>query len=195
MGKKTSYNRKAANPSYLFVFVDLEDEYLTFSKQRKTRKARPRKVSQCLINSQRILSFARKNKMKIAHFRTSNKKPSIDQKSPPPKGHDHVRPRQDELVFVSKLPSCYSNSNFHSVLKRLDNPHVILIGLRQTQTCLSTATDAYHNYHDLTYIRDCSLTPALGNQNEVESNALVSDIINMYSRVLTTKEFLSQYKH
>ena len=56
---------KQHHSSLVFLFMDLELEYLAGKKTQRSKQ-----FYKCLIRAQRVLQFARKNNLKIVHFRS-----------------------------------------------------------------------------------------------------------------------------
>ncbi len=174
----------------LFVFMDFHLEF--FSDNKAYSKG---DLKKCIEKCRKVLNYARKNRFPIAHFRQNHQGTAIHYKNTASdlvRWFKDFRPMHNEMIFERTFPSCYSSKNFNSYLSKIINPHIILLGLTSTHGCLQTALDAYSRRHDLTFIRDGSATPALGDYSSNDAHLMISEIINIYSRVLTAQEFLEQ---
>ncbi len=172
----------------LFVFVDLQAEYTA-----KGRAYALQGMKRCIHNCKRVLEYARKNGLPIAHFRQIHRGAFFNKSSEFVHWLDEFKPIHSEMIFERDLPSCYSNKAFCRLLDNMNNPHIVLLGLTGPQACLSTAVDAYHRNHDVTFLRDCSATPAMGNIPEDRAHHYISQVINLYARVLRTKDFMQEH--
>lgn len=176
--------------SPLFVFVDLHPQYANQNKAFNQRE-----FTRCIYNCYRVINFAREKGYAIAHCR-QKENPWAPQypDTELTEWLDELRPEHDEMLFERGMPSCYSNKVFSKILDQLEKPHIILLGLTGPNACLSTAIDAFHRNHDLTYLYDSSATPVIGNVLGQESHKILCEIINLYARVVSTREILKQYQ-
>ena len=188
MYKATQKKSRLLEQAPIFVFVDLQAEYMAEGRAF----ALPR-LKECIFNCKLVLKYARKNKLPIAHFRQVHRGAFFNLASEYVHWLEDFKPVHSEMIFERDLPSCYSNKAFCRMLENMDDPHIVLMGLTGPQACLSTAVDAFHRNHHLTYLSDCSATPAMANLPDYKAHSVISQVINLYGRAMKTKEFMKHY--
>lgn len=167
----------------LICFIDLQQEYLAEGRALAVEKTDP-----WLNNCARMLAFARKQRLPIAHFRQLRRGPFLNPATPFADWIEAFRPRPSEMVFERPLPSCYAATGFAEMIANMDDPYLVIVGLTASGACMATALDSFHRSHASCFVADASWNQPLGSCDAVQSNALVSDIIGQYSDVLTTDE-------
>ena len=190
MKTENSNSREIIQNPPLFAFVDLQSDF-TGSSKRSTLKH----LEECMRNCKLVLDYARQNNLPIAHFRRLHKDQLSVRKPNSLHWLEDFKPMYNEMIFERSLPSCYSSKPFSKLISTIRNPHIILLGLTGPQACLSTAIDAYHHNHDLTFISDGSVSPALKEYCDKKTHNFISEVINLYSRVLKAGEFIKQQNY
>jgi len=170
----------------IFLFVDLQLEYLSFGRAFALEN-----LEDCLSNSLKILEMARESGMAIAHFRRLMDGTFFNHETKFSNWIEDFQPRPNEMVFEREQPSIYSNAAFTAFLGSINFPELIVTGLTGENSCLSTAVESAHRNHRATFIHDASASRSISNLSEKKSHAFVTEIINVYAEVTTTREIIS----
>lgn len=167
------------------AFVDLQIEHITRERAYSIQNLDP-----WTGNCKRLLHGVRQLRLPLAHFRQLRSGAFFNKKSKFSQWIEDFRPRANEAIYERQLPSCYSNSSFSEYVGQMNRPTIILAGLTADQSCLSTVVEAYHRNHEVIYVRDASFNPVIGSLSEEKSHDIVSRIISLYAKVVTTDEIL-----
>jgi nicotinamidase-related amidase len=174
----------------LICFVDLQVEYVA-----EGRALALEEVTAWTKNCRELLSVARAQRRPIAHFRQLRRGPFLNPATSFACWIEEFRPRPSEMVFERDLPSCYTSTDFASVLDHIDNPTIILAGLTGDGACLATVLEGFHRRHHYIFVRDASWTPRLGVLDGPASHACVSAIIGEYAEVSSTASIIRWLGH
>ena len=169
----------------LICFLDLQVEYVSEGRALALEQQKP-----WMGNCRRLLSFARAERMSIAHFRQLWKAPLLNAATEFSSWIAEFRPRPSEMVFERDAPSCYAADGFVCVLDNIEKAHIIIAGLTGHGACLATALDGYHRSHHITFVSDASWTPALGSLTPAMSHACITEIITCYADVMSTNRMV-----
>src|SRR5262249_61612449 len=80
-------------------------------------------------NCRRLLAFARRERMSIAHFRQLWRGTLLNPATPFAGWIEEFRPRPSGMVFERNLPSCYAADGFVSILHNIHSPPPLLARL------------------------------------------------------------------
>ena len=97
-----------------------------------------------------------------------------------------IEPTRSDMIFDRSLPSCYANSEFGEMVERIGGVYVIA-GLFGEGACLSTAIDAFHREHRITFLADASASRACWDVSAEAMHKAVSGIMSHYAYVGGTK--------
>ena len=175
--------RQRSHP--VMCFVDLQLEYVSAGRALAVDEMEP-----WLGNCRRLLEFSREQRLPIAHFRQLRRGSFLNAATPFAGWIEEFRPRPSEMVFERDLPSCYTASEFESIVNNTDNPILVVCGLTSSGACLATVLDGFHRNHTVCFVGDASHSQALGSANSNEVNEVTSEIIRQYAEVLTTEQLI-----
>jgi len=175
--------RQRNNP--VLCFVDLQQEYVSQGRALAVDEVEPWRS-----NCSRLLSFAREQRMPIAHFRQLRRGAFLNPATNFASWIEEFRPRPSEMVFERAMPSCYSAEGFSAVIDNIDNPILVVAGLTSSGACLATLLDSFHRNHAGCFISDASWSQPLGSVSGGEANGFSTEIIRQYSDVMTTEELI-----
>ncbi len=167
------------------AFVDLQVEHIA-----KERAYSIQNLDPWISNCKRLLDGVRRLRLPLAHFRQLRSSAFFNKNSDFSQWIEDFRPTANEAIYERQLPSCYSNSSFSDYMNQISQPVMILAGLTADQSCLSTAVEAYHRGHRIIYVSDASSNPVVGSLSEEKSHNIVSHIISLYAKIVTTEEIL-----
>ena len=100
-----------------------------------------------------------------------------------------VEPTRSDMIFDRQMPSCYANSEFADMVDRIGGVYVIA-GLFGEGACLSTAIDAFHREHRVTFLADASASRAYWDVSADTMHRAVSGIMSHYAHVGGTKPWI-----
>jgi nicotinamidase-related amidase len=169
----------------VLCFVDLQREYIAEGRALAVDQVEP-----WMGNCTRLLAFARRQRLPIAHFRQLRRGAFLNPATDFAGWIDEFRPRPSEMVFEREMPSCYSAHGFQAMVDHIDNPILVVAGLTSSGACLATALDCFHRNHAGCFISDASWSQPLGLIGGQEANALSTEIIRQYSDVMSTEELI-----
>jgi nicotinamidase-related amidase len=177
--------RRSSDSSPLVCFVDLQMEYVA-GNRRLALADRDPWASNCRL----LMDAARQRRLSIAHFRQLRRETDFNVATEFSGWIDEFRPRPFEMVFERSMPSCYAAEKFDALLRALDDPEYLLVGLTGGGACLSTAVDAFHRGDRCVFIEDASASPGIGGLGEIQSHEVVTDLIRSYCHVITSSQAL-----
>jgi nicotinamidase-related amidase len=169
----------------VLCFIDLQLEYVSDGRALAMDETDP-----WLGNCRRLLSFAREQRLPIAHFRQLRRGAFLNPATSFSGWIEEFRPRPSEMVFERSMPSCYSAPGFPAMTDNIDDPLIVLSGLTSSGACLATVLDSFHRNHTSCFISDASWSQPLGCASSSEANAFSGEIIRQYSDVMSTDELI-----
>ncbi len=98
-------------------------------------------------------------------------------------------PTRVDMVFDRQMPSCYSSMEFAEMADRMEGSYVIA-GLFGEGACLSTAIDAFHRDHRITFLADASVSRARRDVSALTMHKAVSGIMSLYAQVGGTQPWI-----
>jgi nicotinamidase-related amidase len=102
---------------------------------------------------------------------------------------DGFEPTRSDMIFDRQMPSCYASEDFAEMVDRIGGVYVIA-GLFGEGACLSTAIDAFHREHRITFLADASASRACWDVPADAMHRAVSGIISHYAYVGGTKPWI-----
>jgi nicotinamidase-related amidase len=106
-----------------------------------------------------------------------------------PRWIDGFEPRRSDMIFDRQLPSCYANNEFAQMVDRIGGVYVIA-GLFAEGACLSTAIDAFHRDHRITFLADASASRARQDVPAEAMHKAVAGIMSLYAYVGGTQPWI-----
>ena len=94
------------------------------------------------------------------------------------------------MVFERNRPSCYASSQFSDVIASSGGNYV-LAGFAGEAACLSTAVDAFHRGHHVTYLFDASASHDLDDIASSQAHRVVAKVMGLYGDVMPTSSWIS----
>lgn len=182
------YRNSALTPTV--ILIDLQQEYISPQRALGLGSAAAA-VEKC----RQLLAFARACRFPVAHVRWTqseiyfNKQQSYSQWIP------DLGPRGADMVFERSMPSCYAARSFAEMMEHGGGQNAVIAGFTGSIACLSTAIDAYHRNHTVTFLSDASASHAIGAADEAEAHRYATDIISLYAPVATTDDWIAQFSN
>jgi nicotinamidase-related amidase len=165
----------------LVVFIDLQATHvpcLSAPERCDTAEA--------LENAGRLLAFARRHRMPIAHFRIRPRYACWGEQSSA--WVSGFEPRGNEHVFERTRASCFSNASFERMLAMIRSPEIIFAGFSAEDGCLATAVDLNNRGYSGSFVKDCSFSKPLGTLGARETRAIVNDLIGRFAKIVALQE-------
>jgi nicotinamidase-related amidase len=169
----------------ILVFVDLQQEYIASPRALAIPTA-----PDALVNCRAALVHARRMGWPIAFIRWAGRSPFFNQATKFSHWIEGFEPTGADMIFERGRPSCYASSQFSEVIAS-SGGNYILAGFAGEAACLSTAIDAFHRGHRMTYLMDASASHGLDDMTGSEVHTAVSKIIGLYGDVMSTKSWIS----
>ncbi len=164
----------------VLVLVDLQQEYIASPR----RLALPH-IAEALVQCRSALSHARDIGLPVAFIRWLGKSTFFNSASRFVDWIEGFEPLHTEMVFERAKPSCYASSSFAKMIDQ-SGGHFVVAGFAGEAACLSTAVDAFHRGHHMTYLSDASTSHPLNEISASETHRLISLVISLYANVVET---------
>ncbi len=145
--------------------------------------------SEAIENCRAALYHARARGFLVAFSRRLTSSNSLWATPNYPPWIDGIEPTRSDMIFDRRLPSCYTNSEFADMVERIGGVYVIA-GLFGEGACLSTAIDAFHREHHITFLADASASRACWDVSAEAMHKAVSGIMSHYAFVGGTKPWI-----
>jgi nicotinamidase-related amidase len=142
--------------------------------------------SEAIENCRAALRHARARGFPVAFSRQLASSNNLWAAPKYPSWIDGIEPTRSDMIFDRPLPSCYANSEFGDMVDRIGGVYVIA-GLFGEGACLSTAIDAFHREHRITFLADASASRACWDVSAEAMHKAVSGIMSHYAYVGGTK--------
>jgi nicotinamidase-related amidase len=169
----------------IMVFVDLQQEYIASPRALAIPSA-----ADVLVNCRAALAHARKIGWPVAFIRWAGRSPFFNQATKFSHWIEGFEPTGADMIFERSRPSCYASSQFSEVIAS-SGGNYILAGFAGEAACLSTAIDAFHRGHRITYLSDASASHDLDDMTGNEVHRVVSKVIGLYGDVMSTRSWIS----
>ena len=177
---------RGGDSSPLICFVDLQIEYVASNRRLALADREP-----WISNCQSLMANARLRRFSIAHFRQVRRETEFNVATEFCGWIEEFRPNPFEMTFERSKPSCYAAEKFDELLRALDDPEFLLVGLTGGGACLSTAVEAFHRGDRCIFVEDASASPAVGGLNEIRSHEVITDLVRSYCQVVSTSQALA----
>jgi nicotinamidase-related amidase len=178
-----SYTDSTGVPT--LVLVDVQREYLASPR----RLALPH-ISEALSKCKHALTHARTLGFPVAYVRWLGRSTFFNPESPFSDWIEGFEPHGTDMIFERSKPSCYASASFAKMIDQ-GGGHFIMAGFAGEAACLSTAVDAFHRGHRVTYLHDASTSHPLHEVTAAETHRFVSQVISLYAHVIETAEWAS----
>ena len=181
-----AFTRSAPPPT--LVLVDMQEEYLAASRALAIPN-----VETALANCRDALAHARMMGIPVAFTRWlgSTYFNAATRFSGWIKGFE---PHGSDSIFERKQPSCYSSRHFADVMSS-NSGNFIIAGFAGEAACLSTAIEAFHRGHRVTFLADASASHALGNRSAADVHAFVCQLMGLWGTVMPTEAWIRTTSH
>ena len=179
--------RAYVDPSIIpiVVFVDLQQEYIASPRALAIPSA-----SDALVHCRAALTHARRIGWPIAFVRWTGRSSFFNQATRFSRWIEGFEPAGVDMIFERSRPSCYASPEFSEVITS-SGGNLVLAGFAGEAACLSTAIDAFHRGHRMTYLMDASASHSLDNMTGSEVHQAVTKVIGLYGDVMSTKAWIS----
>ncbi len=169
----------------ILVFVDLQQEYIASPRALAIPTA-----ADALVHCRAALVHARRMGWPIAFIRWTGQSSFFNQATKFSHWIEGFEPTKADMIFERNRPSCYASQQFSEVIASSSGNYV-LAGFAGEAACLSTAIDAFHRGHRITYLADASASHGLDDMNSSEVHQAIGKIIGLYGDVMSTKSWIS----
>lgn len=168
-----------------FVLVDMQQEYLAAPRGLALPNA-----DEALERCRAALEHARRIGLPVAFVRWLGKSAFFNPATPFSRWIDGFEPLGIDMVFERNQPSCYASSQFADVMDQAGG-NFVLAGFAGEAACLSTAIDAFHRGHRMTFLSDASASHALGDISAQETHRTISKVLSLYTDVIETESWIA----
>ena len=175
-------------PLPTLVLVDMQEEYLAASRALAIPN-----VETALANCRDALAHARLMGIPVAYTRWlgSTFFNVGTRYSGWIKGFE---PHGSDSIFERKQPSCYANRHFAEVMTS-NSGNFIIAGFAGEAACLSTAIEAFHRGHRVTFLADASASHGLGQRSPADVHAFVCQLMGLWGTVTPTEAWIRTTSH
>lgn len=167
------------------VLVDLQEEYLAASRALAIPDA-----ENALANCRAALAHARSMGFPIAFTRWIGRTPFFNPATRFSSWIQGFEPSGSDLIFERGQPSCYASDHFAEVMANCSGNFVIA-GFAGEAACLSTAIDAFHRGHGISFLADASASHDLADMAATEVHAFVGRLMGLWGDVITTRSWIA----
>jgi nicotinamidase-related amidase len=168
------------------VLVDLQEEYLSSARGLALRHA-PAAVEKC----RSALQHARAMGFPVAFVRWAGHSPFFNPATKFACWIAGLEPNGSDMIFERDRPSCYASRPFVEVMAHGGGANMVLAGFAGATACLSTAIDAFHRGHRLTYLCDASASHELSHFSAANVHHVVAELAGLYGRVQETDDWIA----
>lgn len=169
----------------ILAFVDLQQEYIASPRALAIPTA-----SGALVHCRAALNHARKIGWPVAFIRWTGRSSFFNQATKFSHWIEGFEPTGADMIFERNRPSCYASSQFSEVIAS-SGGNFVLAGFAGEAACLSTAIDAFHRGHRMTYLTDASASHSLDDMTGDEVHQAITKVIGLYGDVMSTKSWIS----
>jgi nicotinamidase-related amidase len=168
------------------VLVDLQEEYLSSARGLALRHA-PETVEKCrsALNHARAMGFP------VAFVRWAGHSPFFNPATKFACWIAGLEPNGSDMIFKRDRPSCYASRPFADVMAQGGGANMVLAGFAGEIACLSTAIDAFHRGHRLTYLSNASASHELNSFSAADVHHVVTELAGPYGRVQETDDWIA----
>lgn len=165
------------------VLVDLQEEYLAPSRAIKIPN-----VQDALANCRIALAHARLIGMPVAYTRWVGSR-FFNTQHRSASGIKGFEPYGPDSIFERKQPSCYASPHFAEVMTN-NGGDFIMAGFAGEAACLSTAIEAFHRGHRVTYLSDASASHGFSDMPSMAVHDFVRQLVGLWGNVMKTESWI-----
>ena len=182
-----SYANKSVVPT--LVLLDLQQEYIASPRLFAIPEA-----DAALENCRAVLRHARQVGLPVAFLRMVGPSPFFNPALSYSKWIAGFEPVSSDMVFERSKPSCYASREFANAMTE-GGGHFVLAGFSGEAACLSTAMEAFHRDHRVTFLADASASHGLDTIAPPTVHETVVQLIGLFSEVTTAREWISGHSY
>ena len=178
-----SYANKSVVPT--LVLLDLQQEYIASPRMFAIPD-----VEAALENCRRVLRHARQVGLPVAFLRMVGRSPFFNPALSYSRWISGFEPVNSDMVFERSKPSCYASREFADAMTE-GGGHFVLAGFSGEAACLSTAMEAFHRDHHVTFLADASASHGLDQIAPQAVHDTVVQLIGLFGEVTTAGQWMS----
>jgi len=178
-----SYANKSVVPT--LVLLDLQQEYIASPRMFAIPD-----VEAALENCRRVLRHARQVGLPVAFLRMVGRSPFFNPALSYSRWISGFEPVSSDMVFERSKPSCYASREFANAMTE-GGGHFELAGFSGEAACLSTAMEAFHRDHHVTFLADASASHGLDQIAPQAVHDTVVQLIGLFGEVTTAGQWMS----
>jgi nicotinamidase-related amidase len=167
------------------VLVDMQQEYVV-----PARLLAIKDPGQALANCRAALAHARSKGFPVAFVRWLGRSALFNPATRFSRWIEGFEPTGADMVFERDQPSCYASASFSEVIGT-GGGNFVLAGFAGESSCLSTAIDAFHRGHRVTYLSDASASHALEEIAAADVHRAIGKIVGLYGEVVGTRFWIA----
>jgi len=180
-----SYANKSVVPT--LVLLDLQQEYIASPRLFAIPEA-----DAALENCRAVLRHARQVGLPVAFLRMVGPSPFFNPALSYSKWIAGFEPVSSDMVFERSKPSCYASREFANAMTE-GGGHFVLAGFSGEAACLSTAMEAFHRDHRVTFLADASASHGLDQIGSQSVHETVVQLIGLFGEVTTARQWMSAH--
>jgi isochorismate hydrolase len=178
-----SYANKSVVPT--LVLLDLQQEYIASPRMFAIPD-----VEAALENCRRVLRHARQVGLPVAFLRMVGRSPFFNPALSYSRWISGFEPVSSDMVFERSKPSCYASREFANAMTE-GGGHFVLAGFSGEAACLSTAMEAFHRDHHVTFLADASASHGLDQIAPQAVHDTVVQLIGLFGEVTTASQWMT----
>lgn len=171
----------ASGPVPTLVLLDLQQDCIAGARGLDLDQS-----ARALRNCRDALAHARRMGFPVAFVRRSSPT-GLFSPCAAARWIERFEPHGSDMVFERDKPSCFASPFFADAVAR--SP-IVLAGFSGELACLSSAIDAFHRGHDVTFLSDASASRAVGNAAADQVHAFLTQVIRLYGAVADTARWV-----
>ena len=178
--------RAYVTPSVIptLVLVDLQQEYVAAPRALAIPEA-----AASLAHCRAALIHARAMGFPVAFVRWIDRAPFFNAATRFSRWIEGFEPTGADMVFERNRPSCYASAEFAEVVS-MGGGDFVLAGFAGEAACLSTAVDAFHRGHRMTFLKDASASHGLDGVDAGHVHRVISTVMGLYGNVVETGSWI-----
>lgn len=171
----------------ILLLIDIQKEYQTPGRSYFIPG-----VENSLANASRCLAVARTAGWEVIHVRHLQDGELFGKGNPFSDYVSGFEPRANECEFIKGDYSCYSSSEFATLMKDRLSAEVYIIGYGSTKCCLATIVDGFHRGQKFFFISDASDAKPEGQVTNASLHQHATVILKSFCSVVKTSQILAQ---
>ena len=170
----------------VLVVIDVQKEYVTEGRLFNIRSIGP-----SLKNAKSVLDHARSAGWQVIHMRHLQAGTIFNPESEFSAFVEGFEPIASEANFSKNDFSCYSDTQFASLMATLKDKEIVVIGYGTTMCVLSTIIDGYHRGQKFTLVEDATAAKSSQLKSEEALRDHCVDILRTFAKVTNTASLAS----